>query len=303
VSAGQISSKANSQAASLPNVSGLKCPQCGVVANESLRLCPTCYFDLGCPNVRAAAASNQVSALGARFAIAADNATKKGCTSEFEGLFQAITKSSHVVVAMPANYARNFLKDRRTVYASYEKLVGSGSRVPAAQEHDTERCAIGGKFFGSYADQIRYGVLSLDGTSLPNYGLVFVRLRDVSVQNRVTFLHENSFLFAKNNSMTFDASIPPGFICDWQNRANLAAAKMEPTLSAGSNITDWAHGLVRAGLTRRDDDCIEAHIFGGFNAEAVQSVSFGGIGADHSERMDIQVIQEIMAIQAGGHNP
>lgn len=148
-----------------------KCPKCGVPASQSLRFCPTCGNDLGCPNVRAAMDSIEAGALEGRFTLAHAKANKRGLTAEFTALVSTVTSESHVVVAMPLLCARSFLNDPRVLYAGYESLVGAGNRLPSPFGNDSERHAVSANLFGSYASEIRYGVLSLDGAGLPNYGL------------------------------------------------------------------------------------------------------------------------------------
>jgi len=271
------------------------CSKCGVAADESLRHCPTCGVDLGCPNVRAAAAPAEIDALSARFNIARDNSGKRGLATEFDALVAAVDSASHVVVAMPPLCARTFLVDSRTLYAGYESLVGGGIRAPAPIENDSERFAVSGKLFGCYASQIRYGVLSLDGVGLKNYGLVFLTLRDVTIAQRVSFLHENSYLFLDNLRSTVRGDVPPGFKSIWQNRAELVAAKIEPMLTAGGSLPDWAGQLVVQGATRAEDRCVEAHVFGSFNAASIESIEFAGPGTTRGERIDIACIKELMA--------
>lgn len=278
------------------------CPKCGVEASQSLRHCPTCGIDLGCPNVRAATTQAEANALSARFKIAYDKAEEHGLSTQFNALVAAVNSASHVVVAMPPLYARSFLTDPRMLYANYESLVGAESRTPAPFENDSERFSVSGKLFASYAPHIRYGVLSLDGIGLKTYGLVFLTLRDVAIEQRVSFLHENSYLFLDNLRLTVREEIPRGFRSSWQNRAELAAAKIEPMLNVGSSPSEWAGQLVVQGATRAEDSCIEAHIFGSFNVDSIQSVEFAGPGTSREEKNDIAIIKEFMTKRrsAGG---
>lgn len=278
----------------------VKCQQCGAPASESLRCCPSCGIDLGFPNVRAATEAVEVDALSVRFSSAADNAEKRGLTKEFDALVSAVDSASHVVVAMRPLSARHLLTDPLTLYANYESLVGAGNRLPAPPKDDGDRHAVSGKLFASYASEIRYGVLSLDGVGLSNYGLVFVRLRDVAIKQRVSFLHENSYLFMDALQVPVRGNLPRGFRSSWQNRDRLVAAKIGPMLSAGSNDADWARQLVAQGATRSEDRCVEAHIFGSFNAHSVESVEFARPGSSRGERNDIDCIKELMAKRSPG---
>ncbi|HUT59396.1 MAG TPA: hypothetical protein VNA25_16225 [Phycisphaerae bacterium] len=175
---------------------------------------------MGFPNVRTALAQDEVTALASRLEAARKNAISRGVRAEFDSLLAELSSASHVVVATPPLYARSFLSDPRQIYATYEKLVGSGSRSPSRMENDADRRAVGGKLFGSFAEEIRYGVLSLDGTSLPNYGLVFLRLRSVAIAHRVSFLDENSYVFVNQHKLKVRDNLPAGYRSDWRTAAN-----------------------------------------------------------------------------------
>lgn len=273
----------------------VKCHSCGSDVSELVRHCPTCQKDLGFPNVRAATTPGEIEVLSRRFEAARKSATGRGVQAEFDSLVSEVASKSYVVVAMPPLSARNLLFDPREIFTGYEKLVESGSRQPSSMQNDRDRCAVGGRLFGSFAKEICCGVLSLDGTGLQNYGLVFLRLRDVAVDQRVSFLEENSYHFLDHHNVPVRGALPQGYRSAWHNRGELAAAKIEPMLTAGSSAANWARQIVVQGATRSDDEFIEAHIYGGFDAKAVESVVCVGAGASRAEKIDIACIKEYMA--------
>lgn len=131
-----------------------------------------------------------------------------------------------------------------------------------------------------------------------------MRLRDLAIEQRVSFLHENSYLFLDQFKVPIRESVPPGFRSGWQNRSQLVAAKVEPVLEAGSEAADWARQLVVQGASRSDDRCVEAHIYGTFNADSVASVEFAGPGSSREEKNDIDCIKEFVARRnSGGGTP
>ena len=275
------------------------CPRCHGTPNEALRNCPTCSLDLGSPNVRVASAAVEVEALAARLKTAMKNARRANLASELTQLRESVKKSSKVVVAMPLLYARTFVDDARVLYTGYENLVGGQSRVPAPSVNDRNRASVAGKFFGSYAANIRYGVLSLDGTSLQSYGLAFMTLRDVTVADRVSFLEENTYIFANEHHLETQHQVPTGFRSVWANRADLVVSKLEPQLAKGDTVAEWASRLVQQAPNRQDERCVEAHIFDGFNVESVESVQFSP-AITKRDRLDAKCIQELMANRTRG---
>ena len=246
-----------------------------------------------------ASAAVEVEALAARLKTAMKNARRANLASELTQLRESVKKSSKVVVAMPLLYARTFVDDARVLYTGYENLVGGQSRVPAPSVNDRNRASVAGKFFGSYAANIRYGVLSLDGTSLQSYGLAFMTLRDVTVADRVSFLEENTYIFANEHHLETQHQVPTGFRSVWANRADLVVSKLEPQLAKGDTVAEWASRLVQQAPNRQDERCVEAHIFDGFNVESVESVQFSP-AITKRDRLDAKCIQELMANRTRG---
>jgi hypothetical protein len=236
-----------------------------------------------------------VQALEKRYELARENSHRRGTQEEFALLVAAVNANSHVVVAMPTLSARTFLLDANALYANYEALVGGGIRTPATLENDIDRCVAAGKLFASFASNIRYGVLSINGVGLRNYGAVYLTLRDVAVEQRVSFLHENSYLFLKSLNAAFGGAVPQGFRSVWKNRTHLVAAKLESLLTKGSKIADWAGLLVMQGKQRSGDQCIEAHIFDSFSADAVEAIESSKDKLSRHEQTDIKYMTELLA--------
>jgi hypothetical protein len=272
----------------------MRCSQCNATVNEALRYCPACGCDLGCPNVRVATSAEEVAALRQRYSEAEAQAVSLGLGGQFNSLVSLVSTESHVVVSMPPLVARNLLADPRELYSSYEKLLGC-TRAPASSENDSKRFAVAGRLFGSYASDIRYGVLSLNEVGIANYGTVSLTLRDVAVRQRVSFLHENSYQFVNSFCLSLHDSIPPGYRSCWDDRAKLVATKLASELNPTSGRADWGKQLVLNGANRAGDRFVEAHIFGPFNAESVQSVTCIPVARTREERNDFACIREHMA--------
>ena len=268
------------------------CPRCKTRINDLLRICPTCGADWGFPNVRAA--EKERVELLKRHTKASAAAAQRGCDREFHSLLGAVKSSAHVVLAVPPLFARNLLGDRASVYQNYERLVSAGARVPAELPNDTKRCAVGALLFGSYAHEIRYGALSLNGSGLWTYGKAILKLKDVAIDSRVSFLETNSFNFIENHKPGPGQRLPMGYRSTWADKQYLAGAKLQPYIKAGQTATDWAPMLIQTGKSRAADEFIEAHIFGPFTAEAVQEI---GSAPDkeltRDERIDIKAARAV----------
>jgi hypothetical protein len=247
------------------------CPHCKASRDLMRPACPACCQHIDYPNVRESGSSEERAALELRVEAKKAVATERNCCDQFMHLGLTLQQDSSVVVSVPARIARLLASDRRAIYQSYDKLVDAGMRTSAGPEDDKVRKSIGGRLFGTYANDIIYGVLSLTGDGLPTYGQVFLKLKDVAVQHRVSFLEMNSYLFVKNIAYA-PGTVPRGFRAVWENRNLLGLAKIGDRVQNGQSLNDWQGLLVVSdGNDRSKDDFIEAHIFGPFNIDTIAS--------------------------------
>lgn len=176
------------------------------------------------------------------------------------------------MVAMPAKMLIDLLSDPRSAYANYETLVGAGLRTPASPESDELRRAIGGAIFGSYADKIRYGCLSLTGHGLSSYGGYACCIADDMIMTRVSFLEENSYKIAPDATLFDLRGRMMGHRAVWDNRADLCTAKLAKEISPSQGQADWQSLLVFCDGNRDSDKFVEAHIYGPFTADSIDSI-------------------------------
>ncbi len=268
-----------------------KCPNCGTAISESVQYCPTCMTDVDSPNVRICRIPDNIDALNKRFDAAKRRSVKDGYVKEFVALQDITKKDSGVVVSMPPSMARKMIEDPNQLYNNYEELVGSSSRIPAAGDNDRHRSAVGAILFGSYAKSIRYGLLSLTEYGLPTYGLVHCRLRAVAIEKRTSFLESNSYTFCEDQELVPGSKLPLGFRACWNNRDRLILCKLGDRLASGQKKHDWQALLVESdGQNRKNDDFIEAHIYGPFDRHAIESmVSHEATDLGRGERLDLDI--------------
>ena len=184
-------------ASSAPNNHDI-CSKCSSPLSAALRHCLTCATDAGAPNVRVCRTDNNLHALNTRYEVSKDRAREKECSDEFDELESLLKLKSGVVVAMTPAMARNLVEDPNSIYINYEKLVASQGRKPADSRDDRHRIAVGGILFGTFANSIIYGVLSLTDRGLPTYGSVHCRLLSITIDERTSFLEENSYRFVED---------------------------------------------------------------------------------------------------------
>lgn len=267
------------------------CSKCGAFLSATERHCHTCKADAGAPNVRRCRTEENLEALVARFDAARTRVNAIGCSKEFSNLEDIVKEKSGVVVSMPAGVARNLFEDPNFLYTNREQLVGANARKPATPDNDRHRCAVGALLFGSYADHIVYGALSLTKEGLPTYGDVHCRLRSVTIDKRTSFLEMNSYKFIQDHRIVPGDNLPVGCTACWEDRHSLVLAKLADHLSTGQTESDWQAILIQSdGQNRENDDFVEAHIYEGFDRNAIESLAAAtGKKLSRSEKLDLDL--------------
>lgn len=267
------------------------CSECGAPLSATMRHCPTCRTDAGAPNVRRCRTDENLKALAARFDTARARASANGCSKEFIALEDMVKEKSGVVISMPARLVAKLFEDPNSLYANYEQLVGANIRKPADFDNDRHRCAVGALLFGIYADSIIYGALSLTADGLPTYGTVYCRFRSVAIDKRTSFLETNSYRFVRDHRILAGDKLPVGYTACWKYRHSLVLAKLADHLSAGQNQSDWQALLIQSdGQNRENDDFVEAHIYEGFDRNAIESfVPIPSKKLRRDEKLDLDI--------------
>jgi len=267
------------------------CSECGALLSLSCRHCPTCRADAGAPNVRDCLRKENSEALTARFTEATARASAKGCSKEFATLLQLVDQKSGVVVSVPPGIARSLVDNPEFLYTNYERLVAANARKHANPEDDRRRCAVGGSLFGSFAENIVYGALSLTEEGISTYGAVHCRLRSVAIKKRTSFLETNSSKFFQDHRIVIGDALPVGYRAAWEHRQRLVLAKLADSLSVGQTESDWQAILIHSDRNNRNnDDYVEAHIYESFDINAIESmVAALGIRTSRAEKIDIDV--------------
>ena len=269
----------------------MNCPVCSAVIPDSLRHCSSCQTDAGFPNVRECSNPMEVDEVNNRLTKTRARAAQRGCEALIDELNAVLRDESVVCVTMPAQVARSLAEDPRLIYSNYESQVGAGFRIPAQLQNDRHRAAIGGLLFGSYATKIRYGLMTIGQQGLPSYGGIVCRLRSKAIEHRTSFLDENSYTFVRTHELMAGDPIPMGHRAIWSNRGDLALAKVGDGIHAGFTRDRLQDLIVKASSkTRSEDEFIEAHIYDGFDVNAIEEMSAGASGEPSPEvKLDIKI--------------
>lgn len=284
----------------LRSVRGLNvefCPNCKSPVIASEEKCPTCGDHLGAPNVRAANVPKERAALQKRYQDALERAefrkAKDAVTS-----FRSAVENSIAVASCSLYVLRELAASENALYTNYYLAVRGEVRRAAESENDRVRRSVDAILFGTYADQIRFAALSLDGLGLQSYGkdgLAYgLGLKDVAIAKRASLLEENEYDFAKRHSLDTSATLPEGYRSDWESRAKLAVAKLGDSISSGLPKSEYGKVLMNNSGDRTKDQFIEIHIFGTFNINAVSSVCGTSKPKRPEEKAMIAVIKELL---------
>ena len=231
----------------------MQCPRCGAEVRDSERNCAVCNHDCGYPNVRAAQSREEQDALAQRHQAAEASATARGCIDVFTQFRQAV-RSSRAVLCRWLSQVLQLVSNDNELYASFYQLVGMGARRPEDTVTERERLLADDLLFPHYRDQIRFAALSLDGLGAKGYGDCSLVLRDIAIRDRTTVFEENSLYFCRDRGLGVGRPVPPGYRAVWDERDQLAVAKLEPLLLPGIRSRDFPGVLLRvSGKPPRED--------------------------------------------------
>lgn len=269
----------------------MKCSECGSTIPHDCVACPTCGTHAGFPNVREVSSASEKEALERRFNKAIKNAQADGRGVKLEELSQA-SKGTCAVIAIDLDYLAGFITNDETLYSSYGLLVSGEIRKAASSLNDKKRRGVEGFFFGSYANEIRYAALSLDGKGLSSFGPFTLVLKDIAVKARATLLEENTYKFYDKFKADIPDNFPPGYRAVWGERNKLAVAKLADRITVTTTNDNFSGILLSCTGDRKTDDFIEVHIYGAFDNAAVEAVFGNSKTSSKAEKAQLAVVKE-----------
>lgn len=269
----------------------LNCKNCGSAVPDTDDLCPTCGTPAGPPNVRVADRPEELHALEERYREAY-KAARDGDYLPVLEEFEEALKQTHAVINVDLEFLHFFTRNSRNLYTTYEQAVEGRMRKPALLELDQKRRAVGGTLFGSYAREISYAALSLDGSGPHSYGPYALKLRDVAVRNRATVLENNSYDFVQKHELKPGDRPPLGYVASWENRNKLAVAKLAEFLTPTMTTADFQGLLLSSAGNRATDEFIEVLIYGTFDFNAIESVKGSSALGSRDERALLRMVKQ-----------
>lgn len=269
----------------------MKCSECGSTVPDDRVTCTTCGSYAGYPNVREVSSASETEALERRFNKATKDAHAGGRDVRLEEFSQA-GKDTHAVVAIGLDCLAGFVTNNDVLYSSYALLVSSEIRKAASSQNDKKRRGIEGFLFGSYAAEIRYAALSLDGKGLSSYGRFTLVLKDIAVKARATLLEENSYKFYDKFKAEIANNIPPGYRAVWGERNKLMVTKLADLITDTTTSDDFPCILLSCTGDRATDKFIEVHIYSAFDNAAVEIVVGNSRNSSKADNAQLAAVKE-----------
>jgi hypothetical protein len=247
------------------------CTNCGREVPWSERYCPACNSDAGFPNVRLAAAKEEVEALAARVASVKAAADLRGASAELASFAHA-AEGSNAVMNRSLGVLQAWLSNDSALFLTFHQQVRSGARLPENSKWDQQRTSAENTINPIFFSHLSYGALALDELGMSYYGPYCITLAEKMIGHRASVFEENPFEFNRRHAIISGQSAPHGYRAPWGSRSDLATSKLGHRISHGMRATSFPDILMEPRRSDSTCDFIEVHIFGPIHAAAIQSV-------------------------------
>jgi hypothetical protein len=161
----------------------------------------------------------------------------------------------------------DFLAHEDRVYATYGSLVSLKQQADSPFER--VRNVVEARLFPGYGHKLIFGVLSLTGRGLRQFGEVSVTLNEDYIAHRSTVLESGGFSFL--NRFLAAEDFPRGFICTWSQRHKLAVAKLGGRITARTETSEFP-ALIQHDIPEEPDEHMEVQVYGSFNYKSIAAI-------------------------------
>ena len=263
----------------------MNCPNCSFELPTYVKECPVCYTDVGCPNVRASKAKEEIDALNQRFDDARISTKARNCENLLLDFGTAVLQSK-AVISRSIGYVKELISSDNKLYNTFYQQIQSGSRLPEDNRWDRGRPAVDGTLFPYYGEKIIFAALSLNNFGLKSYGDYSIVLKEETIINRATVFEENSFIFCQErHKIVVGNPIPLGYRTTWTQRNILAMAKLHSKFDPSTTPDAFPTILMTQDQNSKEEDFIEVHIYGPIHSKSIERI----VGSKPKKRED-QVI-------------
>ncbi len=251
------------------------CPDCNEPFPETQPLCPHCGRPSLFPNVHAAERAEERKALDDRYCQACNDLSRRGCDAVRQSFETEICLKAVPVISTSFNEFVRIAAADTNPFSTYYQRVKAETLIPNGEKWNVLRNVAEDALFPGYKDKIRFGVLSLDGDGVYNYGECSITLKLHMLTHRTSLFTDNNVVFtiyAQKSAMADAENLERGHRATWDERHKLCVAKLGPQMDANLAPGDFATLLLQQGRTTEDDRFVELHIWGPVTVRSVQSV-------------------------------
>ena len=157
------------------------------------------------------------------------------------------------------------------LFTTFYNMVDASVRLPENNIWDNSRESADSLIFPHYHKTICFAALSLDDHGVHGYGDHAMILKTTLIHKRATVFHENTFKFVQDRSLSAGKAIPPGYRAVWEQRDQLAVAKLGSLIDS-TTCPDQFPGILIDSKGERDGDFIDVHIYGPIHRKAVEKI-------------------------------
>jgi hypothetical protein len=212
----------------------------------------------------------ELTELAKRLDRAEVSVNARSCRGQLDAFGDAVGKS-YAVIARSLGVIADLIEDERVTYTEYHKKLAAGALLPNG-EFDQVRVQFENAIFPNFYQEILWGCLSLDGKGLTGYGPYAMTLKENLIRHRTTVFEENPAAFSKRHGILLAGKIPAGYRAVWDQRGDLAKAKLHPKIDSRTTVQEFASILMSDNGTTDGADFVEAHVFGPINRHTVEKV-------------------------------
>ena len=152
-------------------------PECGEPFPDSQDRCPHCGRPAFFPNVYHAGHPEEQAALDNRYHLACNDLNNRGCDTVRQDFEAEIQGRAVPVISMSFNELEWLAAADTNLFSTYYHRVHAGTLIPRGTMWDVFRNVVESANFPGYKEHIRFGVLSLDGEGVRNYGECHITLK------------------------------------------------------------------------------------------------------------------------------
>jgi len=223
--------------------------------------------------VRAAQQPAEQTALATRVKAAQEDAQSRGVEPVLDR-FRAAVQESRAVRVRQFDEVFGLVMRDNILHGTFYDLKGAGRLRPDPTEMETSRQSAEPLVFPNYHEKINFAALTLNDDALFTFGDCAMVFDDAAIARRTSVFEENCVFFCERHQLgPGRTNVPPGHRAIWDQRHDLATAKLASKLHPGTQDAHFPDILLQTdGKEARHHSFIEVHIYDVLHRSALDYV-------------------------------